>query len=547
LFVEQQDGKSYARLLRLFVPVAPQLGATVQRLTYPLARVLGLDRPAGALVSDVQAPTGLAPGDVILSIEGRAVRNADDIPQQLSHMQPGRTSVQLFRDGKKQYLTIDTSAKAPERIPAQPARQRPLPTVTTRFDTLGMDVASKSGADGMALEVTRISPAAPAELAGLKVGTRIVGVGLEGGIPVPEALREALNRSPPEVGVPLKVSQSGGEGQYVVLRTAQRMLADAEAALALDPNDPHGLAERARALRAKPTTSQATSTQPSPQPALTRPDPAANLQRVNRGIEELNAGRPQQALAELDQAVQADPRSAQALALRGVARLRLGQHDQALEDGSAALALDPQNLMARNVRADAHLGRGRYREAIEELNASLQLQPQQPLAYLSRGQAHAALQNATQALADADEALRLDNSLVAAYQFRGSLHQYRSDFNRAIDDFNAAIKLGAKNVHAYANRALCYTARGRHDWAMADVNRAMELDQRNAQVWYVRGIVQRDMGKLDLAVADLTQAIGHNPQHAEAYYRRGQILRGTGRAAEAQRDFEAAQRLGFRE
>ena len=88
-----------------------KLGVTIQQITPDLARGLGLANANGALVSSVESggpaeAAGLARGDVITAINGSAVKDNNELRNEIAALQPG-TSVQLTlqRDGKERTVT----------------------------------------------------------------------------------------------------------------------------------------------------------------------------------------------------------------------------------------------------------------------------------------------------------------------------------------------------------------------------------------------------------------------------------------------------------
>lgn len=101
----------------------PWLGATLQGVTRDIAEGLGLDRPAGVLVSDVldtgpAFDAGLKQGDIILSLDGRDVDTPDAFGYRLSTRPLGGTVPMVVRRNGK---SVDLSLKlisAPE-VPAR--------------------------------------------------------------------------------------------------------------------------------------------------------------------------------------------------------------------------------------------------------------------------------------------------------------------------------------------------------------------------------------------------------------------------------------------
>src|SRR5512139_1312672 len=88
------------------------LGVVIQEVTADLADSFGLDRPRGALVSQVQpdspaAKAGLQASDVILQFNGRPVENSGDLPRMVGMAKPGaRILLQVWRKGRAQEVTV---------------------------------------------------------------------------------------------------------------------------------------------------------------------------------------------------------------------------------------------------------------------------------------------------------------------------------------------------------------------------------------------------------------------------------------------------------
>ena len=100
----------------------PWLGASLQALTQEIAEGLGLERPAGALLTDVQQKgpaenAGLRRGDVITSVDGLSVDDPEAVGYRLA-MKPldGQAVLGVLRGGKKTTVTLKL-VPAPETPP----------------------------------------------------------------------------------------------------------------------------------------------------------------------------------------------------------------------------------------------------------------------------------------------------------------------------------------------------------------------------------------------------------------------------------------------
>ncbi|MBS1185376.1 MAG: peptidase Do, partial [Proteobacteria bacterium] len=88
------------------------LGVVIQEVTADLAESFGLDRPRGALVSEVQADgpaarAGLQASDVILQFNGKPVETSGDLPRMVGMAKPGaKIPLQVWRKGKMQEVQV---------------------------------------------------------------------------------------------------------------------------------------------------------------------------------------------------------------------------------------------------------------------------------------------------------------------------------------------------------------------------------------------------------------------------------------------------------
>ncbi len=88
-----------------------RLGITIQDLTPERADSLGLSVRGGAVISDIEAGSaaaraGLAPGDVVVAVNGQPVLDADDLRNLIGLMPVGtELAIVLYRDGRERAMT----------------------------------------------------------------------------------------------------------------------------------------------------------------------------------------------------------------------------------------------------------------------------------------------------------------------------------------------------------------------------------------------------------------------------------------------------------
>ena len=112
--------------------VRGRIGVTIQDVNAQLAESFGLDRPRGALVSSVEkdgpaAHAGVAPGDVILAVDGRPIERYGELSSQIAAMRPGAdASLALWRNGKEQTLSVKVAElkEQPQNVAYRSGRQK---------------------------------------------------------------------------------------------------------------------------------------------------------------------------------------------------------------------------------------------------------------------------------------------------------------------------------------------------------------------------------------------------------------------------------------
>ncbi|MDM7915861.1 MAG: Do family serine endopeptidase, partial [Candidatus Eisenbacteria bacterium] len=107
------------------------LGVNIQNLNESTAEIFGLDRPQGALVSQVvpgspAADAGLRVRDVITEIDGRPVKDVEDLQLQVVDRAPGtRVKLTVQREGRDRTVEVKLGELEAESVPDSRGGERP--------------------------------------------------------------------------------------------------------------------------------------------------------------------------------------------------------------------------------------------------------------------------------------------------------------------------------------------------------------------------------------------------------------------------------------
>ncbi|WP_413160868.1 tetratricopeptide repeat protein [Capilliphycus salinus ALCB114379] len=109
------------------------------------------------------------------------------------------------------------------------------------------------------------------------------------------------------------------------------------------------------------------------------------VQLNNRAMKLIESGDYQQAISNLNEAVNLNPGQIEAYLNRGVAYSELNSHASAIANYDKAIELAPNNADAYYYRADEYLQAGNAPKALADYNKAIQLNPNYSQAYLDRG------------------------------------------------------------------------------------------------------------------------------------------------------------------
>jgi len=151
-----------------------RLGVYIQSVTPDLASSFGLDTPRGALVAQIDpksaaARAGLKSGDIVLKIDGKEVKESEEMPRLIGDKQPGsKIALEIWRDGKSREITAvlddDPGATAESRSAKNPDARGKANKLGLRLRALTPPEASQLGIKNGVLVETASGLAARAGL-----------------------------------------------------------------------------------------------------------------------------------------------------------------------------------------------------------------------------------------------------------------------------------------------------------------------------------------------------------------------------------------------
>jgi serine protease Do len=161
-----------------------RIGVQIGLVTKEVAESIGLGKPSGALVRNVEKDgpadkAGLEAGDIIVKVDGKVVDRSGDLPRYIGAIKPGsKTTLQVYRRGATREVGV-TVAEFPDESPAKrtPAEPNAGPVVKS---VLGLTVSDLNDAQKKELRVrggVKVDAVdGPAAKAGLREGDVVLSI-----------------------------------------------------------------------------------------------------------------------------------------------------------------------------------------------------------------------------------------------------------------------------------------------------------------------------------------------------------------------------------
>jgi serine protease Do len=158
------------------------IGVRIQSVTPTIADAIGLKNVEGGLIADLEphspaAKGGIEIGDVVIAVNGEAVKDSPDLARKIASIAPGTsTKFGIFSDGREKTIAV-TVGRFPRTSAEAKAEEQKGPS---EAPVLGLTLAPASalaGAGNHGVVVTEISPTSRAAESGLQTGDVILDVG----------------------------------------------------------------------------------------------------------------------------------------------------------------------------------------------------------------------------------------------------------------------------------------------------------------------------------------------------------------------------------
>ncbi|WP_375201383.1 tetratricopeptide repeat protein [Hyphococcus sp.] len=203
--------------------------------------------------------------------------------------------------------------------------------------------------------------------------------------------------------------------------------------------------------------------------------------------------------------------------IRGAVNARQEDQENAAADFQKAIDADPNFPDAYNNLGVALKNLGRLEEAVEKYAKAISIKPDYAEAYFNMANALRDLERREEAVSKYQEALRIAPNHHGARNNLGVLLNKLERYEEAVSQFSAVLLAKPDFADAYNNLGLALKKIGREKEALASFAKAIEVKPDYVEAHYNKGSYLFDLGRREDAAASYEDALRINPEFAEAY------------------------------
>lgn len=237
---------------------------------------------------------------------------------------------------------------------------------------------------------------------------------------------------------------------------------------------------------------------------------------------ELNEGKADSILVELNTKIKADLSNLDLYLERADRYKALGDFDYALQDINRAQAIDTNALAPKIALCQYWMDKGKFGFALNVAKKAELNHPESSELYLKLSELYLIARRNKESLAYADKAVKYDMFNPRAYYLKGLNFLDLKDTNRAISSYQTAVEQNPDYFEPYLELGLLYAAKD-DPLAIEYYNNALSVRPNDANTLYSLGMYQQEHQMYNEAIQTYYTAAKEYPDFREVHFNLGYI------------------------
>jgi len=226
------------------------------------------------------------------------------------------------------------------------------------------------------------------------------------------------------------------------------------------------------------------------------------------------AGRIDDALSPIDQALAINPKSVHSHEEKGVLLFHKGLVNEAIQEFQNTIALDPKQASAHVNLGKVYLQTGKLDNAKTEFEIAISLDPGSVEGFDSLAGIYMQQGHADQALDAVNTAYNLEPSNMKYVLDLAAIYQKLDKIDDSIELFKRGIDLNPRESFYYLDLGIAYYLKGMYPDAVEMLKKASDLQPQNPDIFRKLGSVYSKLGQTELANENIQKATAlEGPRH----------------------------------
>jgi radical SAM superfamily enzyme YgiQ (UPF0313 family)/Tfp pilus assembly protein PilF len=293
----------------------------------------------------------------------------------------------------------------------------------------------------------------------------------------------------------------------------------------------------------RPFARAALGTPAQPVPAVTGSSPGLVGIMVELASLYQEAGRNEDAIRLLDEAVELGIEDSEVLVVAGKAYAVLGEQEKTVHVLEQAVLADPEQAGIRRSLAAAFVEIGYHQDAITQYELLLESDPDEWTYHLEIAKSYEALKDYDSAAAQYEQVSNKRPDSVRGPQALGNLYRFLERYDEALEQYERALERDPDYYWALLYSGFCYVGKQDYDRAIERYQAAINADPERANAYYYLGEMHLAQAELDDAREAYRKAIELAPEWAAAHIGVGKVYVNQGDCERAIPAFQEALNL----
>jgi len=244
-------------------------------------------------------------------------------------------------------------------------------------------------------------------------------------------------------------------------------------------------------------------------------------------------------LAQLTQAITANPDDPELYFARAQVRYEQAGYDEAIEDLQKALSYDSTNVAYLHTLADVYLDYYQSKKALETMELAVEYHPKRIPTLLKLSEFQLILQQYEESMRTLDKILQIDPQEAEAFFMFGMNFKELGDTARAISSFQSAVDNNPKLIDGWLELGQLHAALG-NSIASQYFDSAVRIAPENVRIKHAKAYYLQEQDKLQESLEVFREIVRLDPQYEDAYYNAGLLYLDMDSVMQAHEQFDLA-------